>query len=264
MPFDNGDPHGLWEWFDNGKLARTIRFDHTEVLQIDDRPINDPLGRACRLGKIDNYVIRDMLSAFGVCDFRNTPLKDVVDFISENYAVSMAVDRHSLQNVGVQVDTPITLQEDQVTTGAMLVLLFEPHDLAATYRFGMIWITTKDNARNWVDRTGIAELLKSPPAEILPGDHDKIRAALEESAQFDFVETPLQRVAESLSDYHRVPFDCDPTIKDMLLESYFRGLSLQNALGALCDQYGLRIRWKDGNTLVIEPQEGAENWRPRR
>jgi hypothetical protein len=50
----------------------------------------------------------------------------------------------------------------------------------------------------------------------------------------------------------------------MLLESYFRGLSLQNALGALCDQYGLRIRWKDGNTLVIEPQEGAENWRPRR
>jgi len=31
-------------------------------------------------------------------------------------------------------------------------------------------------------------------------------------------------------------------------------ISLQNALGAMCDQHGLRIRWKDGATLAIERQ----------
>ena len=264
MPFDQGAPDGQWERFEGGKLFRTIRFDHTEVTQIDGRPIDDPLGRACRLGQIENRFVREMLPVRGECDFRNNPLKDVVDYISENYKVNVVLNRRTLNDVGVQVDSPISLRESQVTTGAMLVLLFEPHGLAATYRFGMIWITTKEDAKSWVDRTGIAELLKSPPPKVLPGDRDKIRAAFEQRAEFDFLDTPLQDIAAFLSEFYRVPLHCDQGIKDMPLTSNLRGVSLQNALSAVCDQYGLCVRWKDGKTLLIESQEGTETWRPRR
>jgi hypothetical protein len=170
----------------------------------------------------------------------------------------MVLDRHTLAGAGVQVDTAINFQQDQITTGAMLVLLFEPYDLAATYRFGVIWITTKDDAKSWVDRTGIAELLKSPPPEVRTSDREKIRAAFEQPAQFDFLDTPVHYAAKWLSETYRVPIVCDEGIKDMPLTSNLRGVTFQNALGALCEHYGLRVRWKDGNTLVIEPQEEAE------
>jgi hypothetical protein len=258
MPFDNGAPHGEWQWFNRGKSTGTVRFDHSEVTQIDGRQVDDPLGRACRLGQIDNERIKEMLTRIGWCDFHNTPLKDVVDFFSDQHKVNMVLDRHTLAGAGVQVDTAINFQQDQITTGAMLVLLFEPYDLAATYRFGVIWITTKDDAKSWVDRTGIAELLKSPPPEVRTSDREKIRAAFEQPAQFDFLDTPVHYAAKWLSETYRVPIVCDEGIKDMPLTSNLRGVTFQNALGALCEHYGLRVRWKDGNTLVIEPQEEAE------
>ncbi|HZL90653.1 MAG TPA: FecR domain-containing protein [Pirellulaceae bacterium] len=263
MPFDNGDPHDTWEWFADGKRVRTITFDHTEVKQIDGRPIDDPLGRACRLGQIDNERIQEMLTALDNCDFRSTPLISVVRYVSEKFKVNIELDRSTLRDACIGLDLSITLREDRITAGAKLVLLFEPHDLAATYRFGMIWITTKEDAKNWVDRTGIASVLKSPPPEVLPADRSKIAAAFQGPAEFDFVDTPLQDVADFLSEIYRVPITCEADMKDIPLNSNVRGISLQNALGALCDQYGLRVRWKDTKALIIESQDGAEKWRRR-
>jgi hypothetical protein len=258
MPFDRGAPHGDWQWFENGKPVRTIRFDHTEVTQIDGRPVNDPLGRACRLGQIDNERIKEMMTRSGWCDFQNTPLKEVADFLAENYKVNVLLHRRIIEEAGVQADAPISLQVDNITAGAMLVLLFEPHSLATTYRFGMIWVTTKEDAKNWVDHTGLATALESPPPEVLPSHRSKIAAALQQPADFDFLDTPLQDVAGFLSETYRVPLACNPDIKDLPVTSNLHAASLQNALGALCDQYDLRVRWKDGKTLVIEPQEGAD------
>src|SRR5262245_65395854 len=87
----------------------------------------------------------------------------------------------------------------------MLVLLFEPHGLAATYRFGMIWITSKENAKNWVDRTGVAEVLTSPPPEASPGDLSKIAAAFQRPVQFDFVDTPAKSALDFIAETYRVP-----------------------------------------------------------
>jgi len=257
--FDNGDPHGVWEWFEKGKSVRTVQFDHGEVTEIDRRHFDDHLGRSYRLKQIDDPRIYDALSRPAQVDFFGTPLKHVADFLAENYKINVCLDRNSLQASNVPVDLRIAAEEDHATLGAMLVLLFEPHGLAASYRFGMIWITTMDDAKNWVDRTGVAEVLTSPPTEASPGDLSKIAAAFQGPAEFDFVDTPAKNAIEFIAEYYRVPMICEVGDDHQPVNSNVRGISLQHALGALCDQYDLRIRWKDRKTLVIEPQEGAEN-----
>jgi MORN repeat protein len=263
MSYDRGYLHGAGQWFANGQALRTIVYEHGEVKQIDGRRVDDPLGRALRNGQIDEHDLAQMFTKRAEADFQQTPLKDVADYISEDFNVNVALDQRALREAKISVDLPINLQERHLTAGTVLVVVCEPHGLLATYRFGMIWITTKKDAKNWADRTGIAELLKSPPADVMASDREKVRAAFEQRAEFDFIDTPLQDVAEFVSEIYRVPLASEPRIKDIPVISNLRGVSLQNALGALCDQYGLRVRWVDGKTLLIEPQEGAERWRPR-
>jgi hypothetical protein len=140
-----------------------------------------------------------------------------------------------------------------------LILICEPYGLAATYRFGMIWITTLDSAKNWVDQTGVRELLNSPPQEVSTAELAKLRAALEKPIQFDFLDAPLLDVAKYIAELYRLPLECEASVKDVPVSSALSGSSLQNGLGVLCDQLSLRIRWKDAATLVIEPQEAVNS-----
>jgi hypothetical protein len=147
---------------------------------------------------------------------------------------------------------------DNVTTGAVLLLICSPLDLVATHRFGMIWITTQEDAASWVDRTGTSNLLETPPAGASPLDQQKVRAALEKPAAFDFLDTPVVDITGYLTDSYGIQFVGDKSIQNLPLTSSLRGITLQNALGALCDQHDLRIRWTKGTTLVFERQEAVK------
>jgi len=255
---------GEWQFVDQGRVVRTIQYERGEVLTIDGVAIDDPLGRALRAGQIDEEHLAQMLTKPAEASFHNAPLKDVIEMVSEIYKENISLDRRVWLEGNVGADLPIRLKEKYLTSGAMLILVLDPHDLAATYRFGMIWVTTKENAKNWVDRTGLAEVLTSPPPEVLPGDRGKIAAAFQRPAQFDFVDTPVKDAVAFIAETYRVPMVCEVGDDHQSITSNVRGISLQNALGALCDQYDLRIRWRDGKTLVIEPQVGTERRRPRR
>jgi len=82
-----------------------------------------------------------------------------------------------------------------------------------------------------------------------------LRAALETPAQFDFLDTPLGDVAQYLSDTYRVQFDVAEEFRNLPVTNSRRGVALQNALGAMCEDCSLRLRWKERQTLVFEPQE---------
>jgi hypothetical protein len=262
--YDRDRLHGEWQWVDRGKVVRTIRYQHGELLSVDGVAVDDPLGRALAAGQIDDVHLQQMLTRPAEARFHSTLLETAIDIVSEIYQQGIGLDRRALYEAKLSPKWPISLEKKYLTSGAMLALLLEPHGLTATYRFGMIWITTKDNARSWVDRTGVATALESPPPEVLPSDRERIRVAFQQLGHLDFVDTPLQDVAGYLSETYRVPIACEMKFKDLPVTDTILGVSLQNALAAMCDQHGLRVRWRDGKTLVIEPQEGAENWRPRR
>ncbi len=255
-PYDQNWPHGDGQWFEGGKLIRTVRYDHGEVTQIDGRPVLDPLGRALRNGQIDHEHSAQMLDKPFQAEFRQCPLNEVAELVTETYKVNVKVDKRALQDAGLSDAMPINLRRlDRITSHSALILICEPHDLAATYRFGMIWITTQDSAKNWVDRTGISELLDSPPREVSPADRARLRAALERPFQVDFLDTPLLDVAKYIAELYRLPLECEASVKDVLVTGELSGISLHHGLGVLCDQNGLRIGWQDEKALVIEPQE---------
>jgi hypothetical protein len=256
--FVNGDPHGDWLWFQNGNANRAIRFDHGEVTQMDGQKVDDPLGRAYRLKQINDPHVLEALSKPARVDFMKTPLKDVAAYLSDVYRVNVSLASRPLHHANFSEDLPISATEDHATFGAMLYLLCDPHGLAATYRWGIIWITTKEDAQNWVDRTGVSGLLTTLPPDATPRDRDLLRAALETPAQFDFIDTPLGDVAQYLSDTYRVQIDVAEEFRSVPVSNSLRGVALQNALGAMCDQHSLRLRWKEGRTLVFEPQEPAD------
>jgi hypothetical protein len=252
-PYDVNWPHGEAQWFADGKVIRNVRYDRGEVKQIDGRDIDDPLGRLRRDGKIDDERIIQMLQKPAEADFLDTPLIEVTDYIASNYRVNVALDKRALSDARLTEDTPITLHEDnRITAQLMLILLCDPHDLAATYRFGMIWLTTKDSAKNWTDRTGVSQLLTAAPADSSQDTRERIAAAWAKPAAFDFLDTSRSEICRHLADTYQVPLECDAWFSDVPLSSSLSGISLQNALSVLCEEAHLRIRWKDADTLVME------------
>lgn len=261
--YDQNWRHGDAQWFEDGNLIRTVRYDRGEVTQIDGRNVIDPMGRALREGRIDHEHIADLLGVPGA-DHPNIRLDEIAYFIGESYKVPVYLDRRAIGQAKIRNASPITLNADRIDAQLMLVMICDPHGLAATYRFGMIWITTKESARNWVDQTGVSQLLNSPPRGATPDDFEKMRRLLNYPTSFDFVDTPAQEAVQFLIDNYREPFDFDESVKEAPLTIRLSGVNLKNGLAVLCDQHNLRIRWKEGTTLMIEPQNPIEESQARR
>jgi hypothetical protein len=254
--YQRGRPHGEWQRFDEGKLACTILFEQGEVTQINGKAANDLLGRALRLGQIDSEKIRDAV-------LRRTMLGYNKNARFGRFHLAIHTDSDipyfADPKCKPKANSPLlTTQVDHITVGAMLVLLLEPHDLTPTYRFGMIWVTTQDDAASWVDRTGTSKLLDTPPGKESDVEHDIVRTAFAKPAKLYFKDSPLGACVGNIRDDYGLPILCDESIKDLPVTGSYNYVTLQNALGALCDQQGLRIRWKDGATLVIERQAPEE------
>ncbi|HUE71936.1 MAG TPA: hypothetical protein VMP01_13705 [Pirellulaceae bacterium] len=247
--------HGETQWFAYGKVIRTVRYSRGEIMQIDGRAVDDPLGRAWRDGMIESEHTAKMLDLPAQVSFTDKPLYEVIEYVSVNYDERVVLDRRVFSNAGISEDSRVNLTVNRINAHLLLFLICDPHGLAATYRFGMIWITTKDSAKNWTDRTGVSQVLRSAPPDALQDSRERIAAAWLKPASFDFLDTPCSEIGRYLANAYRVPLECDEKLNSMLVTNSLRGISLQNALGALCDQHNLRIRWKDAQTLVIEPQQ---------
>ena len=270
-PYDANWRHGEAQWFADEKVIRTVRYDRGEIKQIDGRDVVDPIGRAWREGKVKDELVgryekltAQILEAPAAPPFAQSSLAEAVDWIHHYSKVSVGIDRRALTEAGLAEDLTVDMSTTKHTnTHLMLVLMCEPHDLAPTFRFGMIWITTKDNAKNWTDRTGVSQVRKSAPPNALPEIRERIAAAWPKHALFDFLDTPCPEIGRHLADSYQVPLQCDERLNFVPITSSLHSINLQNALSALCDQYNLRVRWKDAGTLIIEPQDEASRSQAR-
>jgi hypothetical protein len=98
-----------------------------------------------------------------------------------------------------------------------------------------------------------AMVLKTAPPNALPEVRERIAAAWGKHALFDFLDTPCSEIGRYVATTYRVPLECDKKLDSIPFTSSLSAINLRNALGILCDQHNLRIRWKDAKTLIIEP-----------
>lgn len=72
------------------------------------------------------------------------PLVEVVGYLARKGGVPMMIDRRGLEDVGLEVDAPVSFVLEDSRLRAVLELALEPLELAYTYRNGVIFITTPE------------------------------------------------------------------------------------------------------------------------
>ncbi len=114
-------------------------------------------------------------------DFIDTPLSDVVLFLSDQHGIPVLLDEQSLLDDGLGTDEPITLQLEKVTLKSTLKIMLEPLGLTAVIEDEVMKITTQTKAdekvathvydvralqKHQIDSDAIVELI---PKVISPG-----------------------------------------------------------------------------------------------
>ncbi len=90
--------------------------------------------------------IQSALDSKATFDFQETPLRDVVAYLSKKHKVTLAIDTRALDEAGIEVDTPITKKiRDMRLTNALKHLL-RPMDLKVIVKDEVLLITTPEVA----------------------------------------------------------------------------------------------------------------------
>jgi hypothetical protein len=260
--YEEGLPHGKAEGLFENDRSHTVVYQHGRISEVDGRPVDDPLGEAVGKATAANRAVAMAFAEPTLIDFVDTPLKDVADFYSEVCRIGVRLDARAVEARGTSTDTPISLFNRSGTpASAALFFVLEPLDLVAVYRFEQVWITTRQGARTWTDRTGVKALIASPPADLAGANLAALKNALASKARFDFYEVPILDVLAHIERTYRVPIECresllvdrrDDPFKQVPITLSVEGVSLEAALSTLCEHLRARLHWASVHKLVLE------------
>jgi hypothetical protein len=100
-------------------------------------------------------------------DFVETPLKDVLEFLSDAHEVDILLNKRVTEELGVAEETPITLQvkRTMVTARTALELVLEQvsSELGYTVRDGLVYVTKKYDSDE-IQVYNVRDLLESFPS----------------------------------------------------------------------------------------------------
>ena len=91
--------------------------------------------------------IEQALDETTTLEFVETPLQDVVDYLSNQHKVLIVLDKKSLSDVGIAVDEPLTANLRDISLRSALGLMLEQFDLAWTIRHDALVITTAESVQ---------------------------------------------------------------------------------------------------------------------
>lgn len=89
--------------------------------------------------------LNDPLDSVGI-EVADAPLRDVAEFIRDQYDIQIHLDLTALDDLGLSPDDPITANIRNVSLGAALNLMLKPHDLAYVVADEVLLITSEDEA----------------------------------------------------------------------------------------------------------------------
>jgi hypothetical protein len=95
--------------------------------------------------------IKEALKSPAEFDFKETPLKDVVDELKNKYNIEIQIDRKALSDVGIGADTPITATLKGISLRAALRLVLRASALTYIIQDEVLLITTPEEAENHLE-----------------------------------------------------------------------------------------------------------------
>ncbi len=130
--------------------------------------------------------------------FVDSPLAEILEFISEYTQVPFVLDEDALKDVRLVPEQIVTISVEQVRLGNSLRLMLDEFDAVCVVEDGMFRITSRQrgDAGPALDYERIyADLLYHAIAE------EKISTRLQGSMCLEFSKTPLEEVVDEIRDY---------------------------------------------------------------
>jgi hypothetical protein len=169
-------------------------------------------------------------------EFAATPLKDVVQDLKNRCHIEIQLDLPALKEAGINESTPVTFKSRPMAVGRVreqakdaplrtgLKSMLDPMRMQYVVRNGAVWITAA------------------------PTPEERIREALDQPTQIEFVDTPLKDVVDYLQDLHHIEIQLDaPALKEAGVEEStpvnenLKGISLRSALHLVLGECGLKF-----------------------
>jgi hypothetical protein len=114
-------------------------------------------------------------------DFFETPLSDAVQEISEQHDIPVLLDHNALEDIGVDVDSPVTISLADVSLRSALRLALESMGLTFVLHKEVLWITSNENAEQAISTVlyPVAGLIRFDAAESLADLDDEFHELIE-------------------------------------------------------------------------------------
>jgi hypothetical protein len=119
-------------------------------------------------------------------EFVEGPLSDVLNYIKQTAKLPLHVDRASLEEAGIALDTPLSFSESELPLRSSLALLLEPIGLDWVIHHNALLITTSDA----VEHRYLSTKAYDVSALIEPSDDADVQTAALE-ALVDTIETTI-------------------------------------------------------------------------
>ena len=223
-------------------------FADGRLTHFDSKPATNRLFDLLETGAIERPLATE-LNKLTTIDVIEMPLKDTMLYLTEMHQIPIVID----PSPALQADMPITGQYQGIDLCSALTLITASQNLGCDYRYGCLWITTADDAKDWYDPTGVSEI--KPPK-----DSALARVWNDLGAKTDLVGVPLAQALAYLEQKLLININTQliqPTVElptPYPVTHVAAGLPFHHILGQLLYKTRCRCRL-EGETLIILPPE---------
>lgn len=245
---------GLYEIEREDGRKSQVLFAKGRVISQDGRPVTNVLLDRLVALPIDSDLMAEQLRGVMPVDIEliETPLKDAASYLRELIGFPIYLDTRHVHNV----DLPVSAQFIGIDRCSGLTLMLAPHGLACDYRYGVLWITTADDVKDWHDPIGIADIQPLPGSLLAASWNAVVPLGVEA------VDQPLEAVIQSLAQRLAVETEIDTsriaatpnTSPAFTVTANLKELPLRHMLGILLYKANCSCRLEAGK-LEILPSE---------
>lgn len=116
--------------------------------------------------------IEKALEDKATCEFIETPLADVADFLRDRYRINIMLDKKALDGTKVDASSTVTMSVKDVSLRSALELLLRPLKLTWTIHDEVLLITTPEEAGKMLTTKvyQVADLVAPPPDDMEEGE----------------------------------------------------------------------------------------------
>ncbi len=234
----------------DGEVTR-MQFDRGMITHLNDQPVSSPLLGRIRRGEIESSDMLAALQSEASTIIVALPLSEWIGMMDDAHYVPIALGPKV-----ADTSVPISGRVPGINLQAALVVLMQRHGLDCDYRYGCLWITSAEDAREWEDPTGVTD--------IQPRLGTSLATAWNEPVKTWRFDKPLAESAAGLCEPLAVDIDTtqvaptpdNPARFPVRIYLNINGnyLPLRHLLGILLYKTGCRCKL-DGSRLVILPPE---------